>query len=312
LFLTPLYLWLVHSKASFQCIEKPLVCLKGRLKSGRVDRCGFEIEPLKKEYRMDPINVETTTRAEKVFVHWPVIFAGLFIALLAHIALTALGMGIGGLAFGNVLIGDNGTGLGIFALIWMVVSAAVALFIGAFLAIRMSNSISHSLGAAEGLVIASAFFIAMAISVTFGLGVVAPGVGAAVGQAGTGAGQLAQHPVVQGVVDRTLGELELRAPVEEVAQGIATRVLAGDIDGARAYLARQSDLSEPEINDAFRDLRTAVQEAEEAVGSTIAAFGWTLLVTILLGGGGAAFGGRVAASRNLKQPITGDVSGLRR
>ncbi len=104
-------------------------------------------------------------------VRWGPIFAGIVVAIVAQLLLSALGAVIGGFAAGEATAGSIGTGLGI----WAVISLLISLFLGGMTMAASCgpmNSKTAMLNAtimwAATLVI-SAWLLASNIAGTFGL-----------------------------------------------------------------------------------------------------------------------------------------------
>ncbi len=85
-------------------------------------------------------------------VSWGAIFAGTIIALVTQITLSLLGVGIG-LGVTNPASAADLSGLGIGAVIWLVVSTLIALFIGGYVAGRLAGIPTRTDGVLHGVVV---------------------------------------------------------------------------------------------------------------------------------------------------------------
>src|SRR4051812_9083861 len=81
------------------------------------------------------------------FVSWRSVLAGFFISMLCFTILLSLGMGIGGVSFEP---NSSGTAWTWSSALWIIVSALIALFVGSYIAGRISNYITMRIGAAQG------------------------------------------------------------------------------------------------------------------------------------------------------------------
>ena len=94
------------------------------------------------------------------FVSWRSIVAGLLVTLFTFATLMFLGMAVGGVALqGIVDQGSSARGFPIGAGIWLLLSTLLSLFAGSYFSGRVSSFLTSRSGAAQGLVIASLFFV---------------------------------------------------------------------------------------------------------------------------------------------------------
>lgn len=90
---------------------------------------------------------------------WKSIIAGIFVAALIYMILSALGAGIGGFTVAHIIAkNENGTGLAAGAGLWLGFSAVISLFLGSYFATRYSIVTHKQVGAAQGIVISAVFF----------------------------------------------------------------------------------------------------------------------------------------------------------
>lgn len=257
---------------------------------------------------------------ERVQGHFPYIstravIAGLLVSIFVFTALTSLGAGVGGLALVQVIENRAGGGLPMGAAIWFALSTLLALFCGGYFAARVSNFITPRIGAAQGLVIASVFFVMVLWQIGMTVGWLGAGVGGILGTAGRAAGAAAERapavyssPQVQALIDRATANLNLRSDPEVVAQGVASRLISGNEEGAKSYLAYQANISVAEADRRLTEIRNDFTAAIESAGQTAArvlsGFGWALFGMMALGAFAATFGGGVGSRENLRHPIS--------
>lgn len=235
-------------------------------------------------------------------ISWKPIFAGLFVTLLIHATLMALGVAIGGATVSEMIQNGGGPGRGLAAgaAIWIGVSALLSLAAGSYFAARTSTFITGRIGAAQGLTIAALFFTLM----LYGAGYAIGGLGNAIG---VGAMNVATSPVVQNTVEDAVGDLELNSDTDVVVSGLMSRLLSGNFDSAKAYLASQTDLSQAELDQRFSQLqanlqatlRTVSARAAEAAGKSAGSFFIILAVGIVM----SMLGGAAGAYSNFKRPL---------
>lgn len=242
-------------------------------------------------------------------ISWRAIFAGAFVALITYMALMALGLAFGGGALQGVIQGNaNANSLGVGAGIWMIVSVLVSLFVGSYVSARVGFEFPIRVGRYQGVVIASLFFIAMFSELGAAVGALGGGLGSAVATVGSKASDAAETPIGQDVVDNALKDLKLNSPPDEVARGVAVRLVRGDEDGALNYLSRQANISPQEARarlDSFKaDVKQKATDAGVAAAKGIKVAGTSIFFAILLGTLAAMGGGGFGAAMSLRKPLS--------
>lgn len=246
--------------------------------------------------------------AHHSLINWKSIFAGLFVTLIVYVALTALGAGIGGSSAANAIEeGRSSNALASGAGIWVGISVLVSLAVGGYFAARTSTFITGRVGAAQGLIIASLFFAFMVYGVGVTIGAAGKGLGNLVSALGMGAGDLATNPSVQSAVQKALGDVNLKSDPSVVAEGLATRLLRGDTDGARIYLAYQTGLSQSEVSARIETLQqefnTTIRGVAANTAQAVSSAGWSLFWILALGIAAAVSGGALGSRANLRKPL---------
>ncbi len=114
-------------------------------------------------------------------VRWGPIFAGIVVAVVSQLMLSALGASIGGFAAGEAAPGTIGTSLGI----WAVISLLISLFLGAWVMASSCGPMNSKTAMLNGTImwattlVISGWLLASGVSGTFG--VLATSVGDAAG-----------------------------------------------------------------------------------------------------------------------------------
>lgn len=246
------------------------------------------------------------------------IITGLLVAFFTMLGLIGLGLALGGINMG----GDTSAqAVGVFTGVWFIVSALISLFIGSYFAARISKFRTGRIGSAQGLVIASlflGFFLYQTVSAIGALGGAAGNVLQTTGSAAVqGAQQAAQNPAVMNTVNNmtedALGDLNLKSEPRVVAQGLATRLLRGDVEGAKSYLSRQSGITEAEAETRINQLQTQVtgyvDQVKESVGNALQSLGWSLFLMVVLGALAAVGGGALGSVANFRKPLIREEAG---
>lgn len=239
---------------------------------------------------------------------WRSILAGTLISLLCYAILMSLGLAIGSGQLKDVIRGEGAGGLGIGSAIWLIASVLISLFVGGYFGGRAAGWITTRNGVTTGMVIAALFFGVMLTGAGNLVGFVGKGIGSTVGAIGDTAGNIARNPEIQDTVNRALQGNQLKAPVNEVVQGIAVRLIQGDTEGAKSYLVSQSNLTEAEADRVISDVEQNIGPTLERVGTTgatvLSAVGWTLFFSLVLGTLCASLGGATGAKSRLSKPIS--------
>lgn len=244
------------------------------------------------------------------FISWRSIIAGLLVAFLVDATLMALGLAIGGVSLSGG-IEASAASAGLMTGAWFLISAIVSLFAGGYFAARVSNFSTPMIGSAQGLVIAGLFFALFLWQATEVVGWATRLAGSAVATttaaASGGAAALSQSEIARTAIDDAVGDLELRSSPETVISGVATRLIRGDAQSAKVYLARQANISPAEadrrINEANAQVAAAGRQVREGAAKALQATGWSLFVGMLLGAAAAIGGGAVGSRLNERKPL---------
>lgn len=115
-------------------------------------------------------------------------------------------------------------------------------------------------------------------------------------------------PQVNDVIQQSLEGLNLKSDPKVVIEGVAVRLLKGDSEGARNFLARQAGMSNSEaqsrIDQVTEQVKTALAETREAAARTLSTAGWTLFGLMVIGLLAAIGGGALGSRTNLRRPLS--------
>jgi hypothetical protein len=243
------------------------------------------------------------------------VVAGVLVCLLSFGTLMSLGLAIGGIGLQNS--GASAQGAGTFGGLWLLFSALVSLFACSYLTSRVSNFTSRRIGVAQGLVVAAAFFGIILFQAVGFMGWATSAVSSVVGGAaqavGPSAGNVAQNNsgLINDLIEDQLGGVEIRGDIGTVASGVAGRLIRGDVESAKTYLSRHTNLTPAEIDARVTDLQarvnTALNDARTAAGRALQVSGWSIFGLFVLGMIFSALGGSLGARANMRVPMTSDA-----
>ena len=131
-------------------------------------------------------------------VSWGAIFAGLFVTLMIQVTLTLLGTGVGAAAIHPESQQNHAEGLALGSAIWLVISGLISLFVGAYVAGRMSGGPRRADGLLHGIVTWSVTEVVTILLLMTAVGAALGGIGnllgGAMGIAATQGGQNSVNP----------------------------------------------------------------------------------------------------------------------
>jgi hypothetical protein len=242
-------------------------------------------------------------------ISWRAIFAGFFVSLLAYFALLSLGIAVGSGSLQSAAQGTGSAGgFGLGAGIWTAVSIFISIFAGSFAAGRIGGDLPIRVGRIQGMVIAALFFTFILSQLGTAIGLLGKGLGSTVSAVGGAAADISQHAEVQGLMDQALGNLNLKSPPEVVAKGVASRLVQGNGNSAKNYLAQQAGITPAQADARIEAFKPQVEQALRKAGAETAkvvkTVGWALFFSILLGTVGGSAGGTFGAAYNLRKPVS--------
>lgn len=254
------------------------------------------------------LNIEDSSR-DSFSVHWSAVFAGVFVATLTYIILASLGLAIGANTIRDVIAGDEslrtvGAGGGV----WMLASVLISLFLGAYASGRVSGIIATRVGYTQGAVITALFFTLMVSQVGIGLGLLGKSLSGFTSAATSGAVEMVSNTRLNSVVEDVLSNMELRSPVNTVVTGVVTRLVRGDTESAKNYLAAQAGIGPEEAQarlESFRErFKATMIDIGDKSAQAASMLAWSAFITMLLGTIAAMLGGASGAMMNMRRPLS--------
>lgn len=238
----------------------------------------------------------STTAFENKFVEshpimsWRATIAGLLVSLLVFGILLSLGVAMGGVSLTD---GASLRNSGIMGAIWMLLSILLALFAGSYISGRISAYSSNWAGIAQGAVLCALFigillwqFVGLASWMTRSAGALVGGaIQSSVPAAQSAASQL--DISFNQIVEDNLGDVQLRGDAQTIATGVASRLVRGNPESAKNYLARNSNLTRAQVDQRVEGVQAQLTEASEnarvAAAGALKVTGWSLFLTTLIG-----------------------------
>jgi hypothetical protein len=281
---------------------------------------------MKEEVGYDPALASRTSVVRRI--SWAAIFAGLIITLVVELVLSVLGIAIGATAINPLTAGQGAAqGVGIGAGIWFLVTSLIALFLGGWVAGRLSGFARGGEGTLHGLVtwgaatLLTVYLLSTAVggmlSGTAGLLKSAmPAAGQAMSSSGGGAqGGVggALQSVTGGGSDSTRQEIQSLARDNPQLAGQAARLFSESPDvrpedrqAVVNGLVSKNNMSEEQasqtvdrwIQSAQQTKTQAAQKARQAgdvAAKGVSAAGWWTFAMLVLTGLVAAWGGAKGA-----------------
>ena len=251
--------------------------------------------------------VATHNYFSPTLISWRATLAGLSITLLTFFAFLALMMGLGGLGLSD---GASARSAGVFTASGLFIAIVLSIFGGSYFAARVAKVTSEGMGASQGLLVGAVFILFILFQVMSAVGTLGKAAGDALGIVGSSAQSAAQNPMVQDIVSDAVGDLNLRSDPSTVMSGVSSRLLRGDQEGAKNYLAREAGISPTEADQRIAGAQTQInqglEQARSASATALQATGWSLFIMILLSAIASALGGLFAAKRNYSHTL--DIS----
>lgn len=264
---------------------------------------------MKPEFNHNVVEQGLTARH---LVSWGSLIAGLLLTLLTFSGAVALGVAFGGIGLSD---GTTAQNAGIFTGVWFILSAVIALFAGGYFCVRLGKFRNDIVGVAHGFVIASLFVLLFLNQTATAVGWLTKAAGdAASGTAamiGTSVNAASQNSMVTNMVEDAISDLNLKSDPQVVVTGVTSRLIRGDNEGAKNYLARQSGSTPGEVDARIAALRAqvdqAVIQAREATATAMKATGWSMFLLIVLSAISGALGGLLATQVNGRKPLAKNV-----
>lgn len=254
---------------------------------------------------IETFETNTVTREAQPapLISWRSTLAGVALSIVTLLSCLALATAFGGIGLED---GATARNAGIFAGISVVLSIAFATFVGAYFAVRTFRTRVDIVGSAQGLLV-GAIVVGLVVFQVFSLAgtlgsAAAKTLGAGAVAVGTGAAAASDNPMVRELVEDNFTGLTLRSEPSVVIQGVASRLLRGDNESAKNYLAGQAGLTPAEADARIAAVQTRMEaaavQAREATATAMKATGWSLFVTMVLGLMFSVLGGLLASVVN--------------
>lgn len=248
------------------------------------------------------------THIHKHLVCWKSTLAGLAVSIVVFLGLMALSLAFGGIGLSD---GSSAKAAGSFAVGSVIVATILAAFSGGYLTSRLGRTEVDSLGTTQGLIVGAVFLLFVMFQVTSVVGsigkVAGQTIGAAAGALGSAGAAAAENPMVQDIIQDNIGDLKLKSDVTVVSKGVASRLLRGDEESAKNYLAYQAGVPVSEVNQKIGAAKAKMDEAatklRESTASIMKATGWSLFVVMVLGMIASGLGGLLATKCNEKYTL---------
>lgn len=256
---------------------------------------------------MDPA-MTTEVSAAHPALSWRSVLAGLVLGLFIFVALLALGLAVGGYSLADGLHLERS---GIISATWVILSAALALFVSSYFASRITPFVSGKVGLGQGAILAATFFGFILWQATGLVGSVTASTSSLLGQVATIGAPLVTSPTITEITstltEDALTDLELTNDPSVVVAGLATRLIRGNTEGAISYLAQQSNLTEDEVDMRVASLNNRIVAALAAArvqsARAMQVSGLALFVMMALGLCASTLGGRLGMRANRKEPL---------
>jgi len=267
----------------------------------------------------------------EIGLRWSAIFGGWLVAGGIAFLLYVAGLAIGFAAFDPYNASATAKGIGIGTALWMVLTWAVALFLGGMFASWFDGKTDRTVGALHGIAVWGLSIAATLLLVALGMTQVAQG-GAAVARGAAGLGtaaasaagnattglqaqltqRIAQASARSGAAERPqaaggpVNAADVRRAAQELDRptiaAVAGALMKGDTENAKALLAANTSLSQAEIDQALQSVAAQVDKykadaqaaADRAAHYTSIAM-WIVFFSSVLAMIAAAFGGWLGA-----------------
>ena len=248
------------------------------------------------------------THTHKHLVCWKSTLAGLAVAIVVFLGLLALSLAFGGIGLSD---GSSAKAAGNFALGSMIVATILAAFSGGYLTSRLGRTEVDVLGTTQGLVVGAVFLLFVMLQITSVVGALGKVAGQTIGSTATALGSVAatagENPAIQDMIQDSLGDMKLKSDIATVSKGVASRLLRGDEESAKNYLAFQAGVPASEVDQKINAAKAKIDEAatklRENTASVMKATGWSLFVVMVLGMISAGLGGLLATKCNEKYTL---------
>lgn len=250
-------------------------------------------------------------RANRPWISWAGIFAGLVSGLAVYMLLALLGVAIGLTAINPEAAEPVGQ-VPLFTGIWTAVSLIASAFVGGFVAARISGLTRKSDGMMHGLVAWGVSVIIFAYLISTSVGALLGGTMSVLGQAaqavGGGAATMSQSPGMQSSLENLLKGAGGGNITQESMGTLQRQLSAGDRNGAINTMVNQMGFTRERattmVDRGMAIYGQAPETARDIAGSAVtglSAASWSLFIGLLLSLALSIFGGRIGSHSALRR-----------
>lgn len=233
---------------------------------------------------------------------WRSVVAGVFVSFFIFITLMSLGIALGGISLSEGIPLRQST---FFGGVWVVVSILFSLFIGSYMTVRMSNFESRWIAVGQSTLLASLFTLVVVWQMAMFVGWVTKSAGN-VAETIAGATDTLNLDASR-VVEDALGGVQFRSNPDMVVAGLAARLIRGDSNSAKTFLAQHTNLTVLEVDSMIEGLSAQIAQlgvqAKETAATAMKATGWSMFLTYLFVFIGSVAGGIFGVKRNQRTPL---------
>lgn len=254
--------------------------------------------------------------SSKPLICWRSVIGGFLVAMITMLGLLGLGMAMGGIGMDEDTTAQSA---GMFSGIWFMAASVISIFVGSYYSARVASFRIARVGSAQGILIATLFLGFFLYQTIMGLGAAGRAAGSIVGASakmiGAGTEKAMESPIISEMFEDRMSDLNLRSEPRVVAMGVANRLLRGNAEGAKNYLAFQAGITPEEADirmTQYRDdLNRYADDAKIAAGRAIRTTGWSLFSMVMLSVLAAIGGGMLGSRANAHTPIVRRATTLR-
>ena len=248
------------------------------------------------------------THHHKHLVCWKSTLAGLAISIVVFFGVLALSLAFGGIGLSD---GSSAKAAGTFAAGSILVATILAALAGGYMTSRLGRTEVDALGTTQGLIVGAVFLLFVMFQITSVIGAISKVAGQTIGVAAVAVGSAAsvagENPAVQDIIQDNIGDLKLKSDITTVSKGVASRLLRGEEQSAKSYLAYQAGIPVSEVDQKINTAKAKMDEAaaklRESTASVMKATGWSLFVMMVLGMMASGLGGLLATKCNEKYTL---------
>ncbi len=259
-------------------------------------------------FATEPENTRSYAQIHRHLICWKSTLAGFAISLMTFSGLVALAIAFGGIGLSDGATAENA---GLFAAISLLVSIVVAVFVGSYFSVRVARFKVDMVGSAQGLVLAALVCVFMVWGSFAAVGLVgkaaAQFTGAAAVAAISSANANIDSAAFENMAEDALGSTQLKSEPAVVVRGLSSRLMRGDQEGAKNYLAAQAGLTPEEATARVALVKQKVDETmlktREAVATAMKTAGWSVFLLVILSGMSAVVGGLLATIANTRHTL---------